>query len=135
MCARACVCVCVCVCVRVCVCVVVVVVVVGWLLLGCCLLLLLMYFFSLSVSIRQSVSVRLSCSCALTLTWLGCYGLCPRRKLTELALPFYLLSVSVLMALSTSFHSMNSPDNSPFFHSVLPAFSLPCWSFQLYVSS
>ena len=46
-----------------------------------------------------------------------------------------LVSVSVFMALSTVFHSINSPDNSPFSHSVLPVLSLPYWSFQLYVSS
>ena len=45
-----------------------------------------------------------------------------------------LVSISVFMALSTVFHSINSPDNSPFFHSVLPVLSLPYWSFQLYVS-
>ena len=35
--------------------------------------------------------------------------------------PFYsvLLSVSVFMALSTVFHSINSPDNSPLSHSAL----------------
>ena len=34
--------------------------------------------------------------------------------------PFYsvLVSISVFMALSTVFHSINSPDNSPFSHSV-----------------
>ena len=50
--------------------------------------------------------------------------------------PFYsvLVSVSVLVALSTVFHSLNSPDNSPFSHSVLPVSSLPYWSFQLYIS-
>ena len=39
------------------------------------------------------------------------------RKPTELAHSFYsvLVSVSVFMALSTVFHSINSPDNSPFF--------------------
>ena len=36
--------------------------------------------------------------------------------------PFYsvLVSVSVFMAFSTVFHSINVPDNSPFSHSVLP---------------
>ena len=35
--------------------------------------------------------------------------------------PFYsvLVSISVFMALSTVFHSINSPDNSPLSHSVL----------------
>ena len=41
--------------------------------------------------------------------------------------PFYsvLVSVSVFMALSTVFDSINSPDNSPFSHSVLLILSLP----------
>ena len=42
-----------------------------------------------------------------------------------------LVSISVFMALSTVFHSINSPDNTPFSHSVLPVLSLPYWSFQL----
>ena len=54
----------------------------------------------------------------------GSYGLGLWRKLTELAHSFFffsvLLSVSVFMALSTVFHSRNSPENSPFPHSVLP---------------
>ena len=45
-----------------------------------------------------------------------------------------LVSVSVFMALSIIFNSMNSPDNSPFSDSVLPVLSLSYWSFQLYVS-
>ena len=45
-----------------------------------------------------------------------------------------LVSVSVFMALSTVFHSINSPDKSPFSHSVLPALFLPYRSFQLYIS-
>ena len=40
--------------------------------------------------------------------------------------------VSASLVLSTVFHSINSPDNSPFSHSVLPVFSLPYWSFQLH---
>ena len=57
----------------------------------------------------------------LTFTWMGCYGLCPRHKPTELAHFFcsVLVSVSVFMALSTVFHSINSPDNSPLPYSVL----------------
>ena len=35
-----------------------------------------------------------------------------------------LVSISVFMALSTVFHSTNSPDNSPFSLSVLPVLSL-----------
>ena len=40
----------------------------------------------------------------------------------SLPTPFHsvLVSTSVSMALSTVFHSINSPDNSPFSHSVLP---------------
>ena len=54
----------------------------------------------------------------------------------SLPTPFYsdLVSVSVFMALSTVFHSVNSPDNSPLSHSVLPVLFLPDWSFQLYIS-
>ena len=39
----------------------------------------------------------------------------------SLPTPFYsvLVSISVCMALSTVFHSINPPDNSPFSHSVL----------------
>ena len=36
-----------------------------------------------------------------------------------------LMSMSVFMALSTVFHSINSPDNSPLSHSVLPVFIRP----------
>ena len=35
-----------------------------------------------------------------------------------------LVSISVFMALSTVFHSINSPDSSPFFDSVLPVLFL-----------
>ena len=42
-----------------------------------------------------------------------------------------LVSVSVFMTLSTVFHSMNSPNNSPLSHSVLPVLVLPYWSFKL----
>ena len=54
----------------------------------------------------------------------------------SLPTPFYsvLVSISVFMALSTVFHSINSPDNSPFSHSVLLVLGLPNWSFQLYMS-
>ena len=54
----------------------------------------------------------------------------------SLPTPFYsvLVSISVFMALSTVFHSISSPDNSPFSDSVLPVLSLPYWSFQLYIS-
>ena len=54
----------------------------------------------------------------------------------SLPTPFHsvLVSVFVFMALSTVFHSINSPDSSPLSHSVLPALFLPYWSFQLYIS-
>ena len=42
--------------------------------------------------------------------------------------------MSVFMALSTVFLSINSPNNSPLSHSVLPALFLPYWSFQVYIS-
>ena len=44
-----------------------------------------------------------------------------------------LVSVPVFMALSSVLHSINYPDNSPLFHSVLPVLFLPHWSFQLYI--
>ena len=58
------------------------------------------------------------------------------RNQPSLPAPFYsfLVSISVFMALSTVFHSINSLDNSPFSHTVLPVLSLPYWSYQLYVS-
>ena len=51
----------------------------------------------------------------------------------SLPTPLYsiLVSISVFMALSTVFHSINSPDNCPLSHSVLLVLSLPYWSFQL----
>ena len=72
----------------------------------------------------------------LTLTWWRCCGLCQRHKPTEPAHSFYsaLVSISVLLVLSTVFHSINYPDNSLLSHSVLPVLILPYWAFQLYVS-
>ena len=51
--------------------------------------------------------------------------------------PFYsvLVSVSVFMAVSILFHSINSPDNSSLSHSVLLVLILPYWSFQLCIRS
>ena len=45
----------------------------------------------------------------------------------SLPTPFhpFLVSISVFMALSTVFHSINSPDDSPFSYSVLPVLFLP----------
>ena len=48
--------------------------------------------------------------------------------------PFYsvLVSISVSMALSTVFHSINSPDNCPLSHSVFfPLVFLLYWFFQV----
>ena len=63
----------------------------------------------------------------------GMLGLCLR----VLPAPFYfvLVFIYVFMALSTVFHSITSPDNSPFSDSVFPVLFLPYWSFQLYNSS
>ena len=49
--------------------------------------------------------------------------------------PFYsvFVSVSVFMALSAVFHSINSPENSLLSHSVLPGLFLLYWSFQLHI--
>ena len=46
-----------------------------------------------------------------------------------------LVSVSIYMALSAVFYSINAPDNSPLSHSVLPVLFLLHCSFQLYISS
>ena len=55
----------------------------------------------------------------------------------SLPTPVYsvLVSVSVFMALSTLFHSINSPDNSSLSRSVLLVLILPYWSFQLCLNS
>ena len=73
----------------------------------------------------------------LTFTYWGCWGLCLWHKSTELPTPFHslLVSVSVFMALSTVFYSINSPANSPLSRSVLPVLFLPYWSFRLYISA
>ena len=59
-------------------------------------------------------------------------------NINQLSLPTLLYSVlasvSVFMALSTVFHSINCPDNSPLSHSVLLVLFLPHCSFQLYIS-
>ena len=54
----------------------------------------------------------------------------------SLPTPLYsvLESISVFMALSAVFHSINFPDDSQLSHTVLPILFLPCWSFQLCVS-
>ena len=67
------------------------------------------------------VVISFTCPCGLTFTWWAYYSLCLRHKPTELQHSFYSVpvSVSVLMALSTVFHSINSPDNCLFSHTVL----------------
>ena len=89
-----------------------------------------------TVSIHNIVPLPLLRPRGLTFTWWGCCGLCQRHKPTELAHPFHsvLMSVYVFMTLSTVFHFMHSPDNTPLSHSVFPVLILPYWSFQLYVS-
>ena len=44
-----------------------------------------------------------------------------------------LVSVPVFLTLSTVFHAINSPNNSPLSHSALPVLFLPYWYFQLYI--
>ena len=72
----------------------------------------------------------------LTFTWWGCCGFRFWYKPTELAHSFLFSSGvwSIFMALSTAFHSINSPDSTPLSHSVFPVLFLPYWSFQLYPS-
>ena len=51
----------------------------------------------------------------------------------RLPTPFYsvIVSISVFMALSTVFHSIDSSDNSMLSHSALPVLFLHFWSLQL----
>ena len=57
-----------------------------------------------------------------------CCGLCSRaRPLLSISV---LVAISVFMALSTVFHSINPPDISLLSHSILPVLFLPYWSFQ-----
>ena len=76
---------------------------------------------------RQTVSCVSRSPHWLTFTWWGCCGLYLWLEPTELALSFLSCSLLVsvfffFMALSTVFHSINSPNNSPLSHSVLPVF-------------
>ena len=45
-----------------------------------------------------------------------------------------LVSISVFMSLSTVFHSIHSPNNSPFSHSDLPFLSLPYFVLSALIS-
>ena len=76
------------------------------------------------------------CPRRLTFTWWGCCGLRFWYKPTELAHSFLFCFCVYfcLYGLSTVFHSINPPDNSPLSHSVLPVLLLPYWSFQLCIS-
>ena len=56
-------------------------------------------------------------------------------SLPTLFLYSVLVSVSVFMALSTVFYSINSPGNSPLSHSVLTVLFLPYLPCQLYISA
>ena len=59
----------------------------------------------------------------------GCCGLCFDINQPSLPTPFYsvLVSVSVFMAHSTVFHSINSPGNSLLSHFLLMVLFLPNW--------
>ena len=73
----------------------------------------------------------------LTFTWWECSCLCFFYvNQQSLPIPFYSVhvSISVFVALSTVFYSINSPDNSSLSHSVLPVLCLPYRSFQFYIS-
>ena len=59
------------------------------------------------------------------------FGINQPRLLTSFKKKNVPVSVSVFMALSTVWYSINSPDNSPLSHSVLPVLFLPYASFQL----
>ena len=74
------------------------------------------------------------CPRGLTFPWWESCGLCFDINQSSLPTPSYsvLVSISVFMALSSVFHSINSPDKSPPSHSVLPVLFLPYRSFQLY---
>ena len=101
-------------------------------------------FFLEGKKLRVVSNVMLKTVCCITLREspraqlhvVGMLRFMSDTNLPSLPTPFYsvLVSVSVVMALSSIFHSINSPDNSPFSHSVLPVLSLPCRSFQLCTS-
>ena len=82
--------------------------------------------------VHSLLSLSLSMSVSLSSLWAHLLMM----GMLELARSFYsvLVFVSVIMTLSTVFHSINSPDNSLLSHSVLLALFLPYWSFQLYIS-
>ena len=74
----------------------------------------------------------------LTCMWWGSYGFFWFFFINQPSLPtpfyFVLVSISVFIALSAVFRTINSPDDSPLSSFVLPVLFLPYWSFQPYVS-
>ena len=92
----------------------------GWLSLACFTELFhafLLNYFHRSVT-HETGRLAHTSPRGITFSWWVCYGLCLRHKPSELAHSFHtvLVSVSVFMALSTVFHSMDSPDNSSLSH-------------------
>ena len=94
-------------------------------------------FFSVSFS-PTLLSLSMFSSLFLSSLWahlcvLGMLWIVLWHTPTELAVSFLFCSgvCFCLYALSTVFHSVNYPDNSPFSHSVLPVACLSCRSFQL----
>ena len=85
----------------------------------------LLHNLTLFMNLHQLLQPLISHPCGLTFTWWGCCGLSFWRKPTELAhslLFRFFVPISVFMALSTVFHSINSHDNSPFSHSILRSY-------------
>ena len=80
------------------------------------------------------LTVGCCCCCCFQKKWRSVLVTFVPNKIFSYPVYFVLVSISVFMALSAVFRSINSPDNSPFSFSVLPVLSLPYWSFQLYVS-
>ena len=101
-------------------------------------------YYHLCLSVCLSVSLSLSLSLSLSFTGSPSRGGDVAlyffdilwHKPTELSHSFLFCSCVCfnLLALSTVFHSTNSPNDSPLSHSVLPILFLPYWSFQLITS-
>ena len=103
-------------------------------------------YLSVCLSLASSLSFSLFLSLSLFLRsllslWVHLHVVGMLRFMSDknqpsLTTPFYsvLVSISVFMTLSTVFHSINSPDNSLFSHSLPVVLALPYWSFQLYIS-
>ena len=114
----------------------------GW--LGVCVKYFFHYVFfyeSISCSEVQNTIIYIPIICTtihfFLSPWWGCCALCQRHKQAEITHAFFnsvLVSISVFLALSTVFHSINSTDNSPLSHSVLLVLFLPYCFFQQYIS-